>query len=255
MGAGHAHALYVHEHSPVHRLAPQVKLAAAFGFVLAVAVTPREAMWAFAIDAIALAVVVRLARLPVAFVLTRLAVVLPFITFAFLIPFVGSGDRVEVLGVSVSQAGLWGAWNVIAKATLGATVSILLAATTEIPSILRGMAQLRVPETLTAIAAFMIRYLELIAGDLRRMRTAMTARGYDPRWLWQARPIASSAGALFIRSYERGERVHAAMLSRGYTGAMPALDRRAATTREWLAAATVPGAAIAAAIAAFLVPA
>jgi cobalt/nickel transport system permease protein len=252
MGAGHAHALYVHEHSPVHRLAPQVKLAAAFGFVLAVAVTPREAMWAFAIDAAALAVVVRLARLPVAFVLARLAVILPFITFAFLIPFVGSGERVDVLGVSVSQAGLWGAWNVLAKATLGATVSILLAGTTEIPSILRGMAQLRVPETFTAIAAFMIRYLELIAGDLRRMRTAMTARGYDPRWLWQARPIATSAGALFIRSYERGERVHAAMLSRGYTGTMPALDRRAATKREWLIAAIAPGVATGTAITAFL---
>jgi cobalt/nickel transport system permease protein len=247
--------LYVHEHSPVHRLAPEVKLAAAFAFVLAVAVTPREAMWAFAIDATALAVVLRLARLPVGFVLARLAVILPFIAFAFLIPFVGSGDRVDVLGVSVSQPGLWGAWNVIAKATLGATVSILLAATTEIPSILRGMARLRVPETLTAIATFMVRYLELIAGDLRRMRTAMTARGYDPRWLWQARPIATSAGALFIRSYERGERVHAAMLSRGYTGTMPSLDRRAATIREWLVAGTVPGVAVATAVAAFLAPA
>jgi cobalt/nickel transport system permease protein len=46
----------------------------------------------------------------------------------------------------------------------------------------------------------MVRYLEVLAGELGRMRTAMTARGYDPRWLWQVRPIASSAGALFIRS-------------------------------------------------------
>ena len=33
--------------------------------------------------------------------------------------------------------------------------------------------------------------------------------------------LARSAGALFIRSFERGERVHLAMLSRGYTGRMP----------------------------------
>lgn len=232
--------LYVHEHSLVHRLAPEVKIAAAFAFVLAVAVTPREAVWAFAIDAAALGVVVGLARLPVRFVAARLTVILPFIAFAFVIPFIASGDQVEVLGVDVSQVGLWGTFNIVAKATLGATVSILLAGTTEVPRILRGMERLRVPPTLTTIAAFMIRYLELLVGELGRMRTAMTARGYDPRWLWQVRPIATGAGALFIRSYERGERVHAAMLSRGYTGTMPPMGEGAASRREWLTGAVVP---------------
>ncbi|MDP8978125.1 MAG: cobalt ECF transporter T component CbiQ [Actinomycetota bacterium] len=240
MGAGHSHPLYVHEHSVVHALAPEVKLVAALGFVLAVAVTPREALWAFAVDAAALTGVVCLARLPARFLLARLAIVVPFIAFAFVIPFVASGERVEVLGLGVSRVGLWGAWNIVAKATLGATTSIALAATTEVPRILRGMARLRVSPALTTIAAFMVRYLELIADQLGRMRTAMTARGHDPRWLWQARPIAASAGALFVRSYERGERVHAAMLSRGYTGTMPVPDERTATAGEWLAAAGFP---------------
>lgn len=245
MGAGHVHTLYVHEHTRVHGLPPETKVAAAFAFVLAVALTPREAVWAFGVDAAALVVVIALARLPLRFVLARLAVVLPFVAFAFMIPFIASGDRVDVLGVSVSRAGLWGAWNIVAKAVLGATTSIVLAATTEVPRILRGMERLRVPVVFTAIAGFMVRYLEVIAGDLRRMRTAMTARGYDPRWLWQARPIAASAGTLFIRSYERGERVHAAMLSRGYTGTMPTLEERVATRREWLLAASLPLVAVA----------
>ena len=240
MGAGHAHALYVHEHSPVHRLAPESKLVAAFVFVFAAAVTPREAIWAFLIYAAALGALIILAKLPVRFVLARLLVVVPFIAFAFLVPFIASGEQVEVLGVSVSRAGLWGTWNIVTKATIGATVSIVLAATTEIPEMLRGMAVLKVPAPLTAIAMFMVRYLELVAGELGRMRVAMTARGYDPRWLWQARPIAASAGALFIRSYERGERVHAAMLARGYTGTMPDLNRRRATGAEWRIASLLP---------------
>ncbi len=240
MGAGHAHALYVHEHSPIHRLAPEAKLIAAFVFVAAAAITPREAIWAFAIFVVALAAVIVLAKLPGRFVLARLLVVVPFIAFAFLVPFIASGEQVAVLGVSVSREGLWGMWNIVAKATIGATVSIVLAATTEIPEMLRGMAVLKVPAPLTAIAMFMVRYLELVAGELGRMRIAMTARGYDPRWLWQARPIAASAGALFVRSYERGERVHAAMLSRGYSGAMPDLNRRRATGAEWLTAAILP---------------
>ena len=240
MGAGHAHALYVHEHSKLHLLAPEVKMAAAFVFVFAVAVTPRQAVWAFALYAGALVALVIVARVGFRFVLARLLVVLPFVAFAFLIPFISSGERIDILGLSLSLEGLWGAWNILAKATIGATVSILLAATTEVPDMLRGMAHLRVPALLTSVAGFMVRYLEVIVDELRRMRVSMTARGYDPRWLWQAKPIAQSAGALFIRSYERGERVYDAMLSRGYTGVMPDLGHRRARPGEWAVAATLP---------------
>ena len=80
------------------------------------------------------------------------------------------------------------------------------------------MARLRVPHLVVAIVAFFLRYLDVVADDLRRMRRAMTARGHDPRWLWQVGPIASSVGALFVRSYERGERIHLAMLARGFDG-------------------------------------
>lgn len=240
MGAGHAHALYVHEHSPVHGLPPHVKIVSAFTFVAAVAVTPREAMWAFGVDAAALLAVAAVARVPLRFVLARLAVIIPFVAFAFVLPFVGEGDRIRFLGLSVSEAGLWATWNILAKATLGAATSILLAATTEVPRLLKGFERLRVPRVLTAIASFMLRYLEVIAGELRRMRTAMTARGYSPRWLWQAKPIASSAGALFIRSYERGERIHAAMLARGFTGVMPDLGDDTAARGQWAWAALLP---------------
>lgn len=253
MGAGHAHPLYVHGHSRVHRLAPEVKVACAVAFVFAVAVTPREAVWAFALHAVVLVVVARLSGVRPRFLMTRLSVILPFITFALFIPFIGSGERIDVFGVALSREGLWGAWNVVAKAGLGGTVSILLAATTEVPGLLTGMTRLRVPSALTMIASFMVRYLELLAAEVRRMRIAMASRGYAPRWLWQARPVATSAGALFVRSYERGERVHAAMLSRGYTGHMPDVHQPRATARGWVAAAMVPTGAWAVALTAVVV--
>lgn len=243
MGAGHSHALYVHEHSAVHGLAPEVKIAGAFGLVLCVAVTPRDAVWAFGLYALLVAGLVAASRIRFKFVGLRLLAIAPFVFFALLIPFVASGERTEVWGVSVSVEGLWGAWNILAKAALGASVSIVLTATTEIPDIIRGLGKLRVPALFISIAMFMVRYLELISDELRRMRVAMTSRGYDPRWLHQARPIASSAGALFIRSYERGERVHAAMLSRGFTGEMPNLGHRTAAAKEWILAGLVVSAA------------
>lgn len=216
-------------------MAPQVKVAGAFLFVLGVALTPRTAIAAFAVDAVVLGVLIRIAGLPIKFVLTRAAVVLPFVVFALCLPFIGTGERTEVAGLMLSVDGLWGTFNVLAKAGLGITVSIVLAGTTEIPRMLTGLERLRVPPVLTAIAAFMLRYLEVIAEELQRMRTAMTARGYDPRWLWQARPIAAASGALFVRSYERGERIHQAMLSRGFTGEMPDLHPDTAAPKDWIA--------------------
>ena len=43
------------------------------------------------------------------------------------LPFVGSGERLEVIGLSLSREGLWAAWNILAKATLGAAASVILA--------------------------------------------------------------------------------------------------------------------------------
>jgi cobalt/nickel transport system permease protein len=239
LGVGHSHALYVHEHSPVHRLAPEVKVVAAFGLVVVIAVTPRQAVWAFAVYAAIVAGLVVLARVSFGFVAIRLLAVAPFVVFALFIPIIATGETVEVWGLDLSVDGLWAMWNILAKAVLGASVSIVLTGTTEISEIIRGLGILHVPVLFTSIAMFMVRYLELIAEELRRTRLAMTSRGYDPRWLTQAAPIASAAGALFVRSYERGERVHAAMLSRGFTGTMPSLDARRATAGEWAAATSL----------------
>ncbi len=233
MGSGHGHALYVHEHSFIHRMAPQAKLLAAIGMVASVAITPREALWAFGIYAVAVAGLFVASRVRLRYLFVRLLAVAPFVLFAFFIPFIASGEKVELGPFNVSVEGLWGAWNILIKATLGASVSILLTSTTEIPDIFRGLAALRIPALFISIATFMIRYLELIIDELGRMRIAMTSRGYDPRWIAQARPIATSAGAMFVRSYERGERVHSAMLSRGFTGEMPIFKQTEPTPAQW----------------------
>ncbi len=131
-------------------------------------------------------------------------------------------------------------WNIVAKATLGLWTSIVLGATTTVPELLGGLDRLRVPRVVTAIAGFMLRYVDVVLGQLGRMRRAMESRAYRPRSLADTRPIASGVGALFVRSFERGERVHLAMASRGYTGTMPAAPTRASTpVAGWVLAASL----------------
>lgn len=240
MSGGHAHALHFHGHSSIHRLPAAVKLVGLLSFVVAVVATPAQAVWAFSGYAVILMVLLVLSEVPARFFLTRLAIDLPFVAFALLLPFVGEGPRVDLGPFTVSAAGLLGAWNLIAKATLSAGASVLLAATTEIPDILAGLSRLRVPAVLVAIASFMIRYLEVVAGEFRRTRIAMAARGYQPRSALDWKPVAVSAGALFIRSFERGERVYQAMLARGYDGNWRTGAQGAIARSQWLAG-LVPG--------------
>ncbi|MEY2437855.1 MAG: cobalt/nickel transport system permease protein [Acidimicrobiaceae bacterium] len=247
MAAGHAGIAGLHHagDSAVHRLPAEAKVAATVLFVFAVVATPRTAVWAFTADAALIAGVACLAHLPARYVLRRLRIELPFLAFAVFLPFVGPSPRSDLLGMSLSHSGLWAAWNIVAKGTLGVLAAIVLAATTPVAELLGGLERLHVPRVLVAITGFMVRYLDVIAGEAGRMRIARLSRGYDPRWIWQARGVAACAGSLFVRSYERGERVHLAMLSRGYTGAMPVLHDHRPARGSWAAAVLLPASAAA----------
>jgi cobalt/nickel transport system permease protein len=166
-----------------------------------------------------------------------MVVEIPFVVFAVLLPFIATGPSTEVLGVSVSEPGLQAAIGLLAKATLGVVAALLLASTTEPRDLLGGL-EGKLPRKLVEIMAMMVRYLDVSTDQLRRMRIARESRGFvasNPRH-WPV--LAHSAGAFFVRSYERGERVHLAMLSRGYTGTLPGLTSPTPAARDWVAALT-----------------
>lgn len=221
MGAAHGHRLHHHGHSAVHRAPAHRKILVLVGFVLLVVATPREWYAVFAAYAAVVVGTVLVARVPLGWVLRRMVVEVPFLVFAALVPFVAEGPRTEVLGLTVSEPGLVAAWGLAVKGTLGVMASLTLAATTEPTDVLVGLRRLRMPPLLVEIMSFMLRYLDVVTADLGRTLTAMRSRGCEPRSPRHWPVLARSLGALFIRSYERGERVHLAMLSRGYTGTLP----------------------------------
>jgi len=236
----------------VHRLAPQAKLVAALAFMLLVVATPSTARWAFAAYALLLAVVAGAAHVPPVFLARRAVVELPFVVAAVLMPIVATGPRVDALGLSLSQSGLESAFNLLVKATLGVLTSLLLAATTDLRAVLTGLQRLHVPPLLVEIMSFMLRYIEVVGAEMQRMRVARESRCFEARRGDRLRIMAASTAALFLRAYERGERVHLAMLSRGYSGGLPVLDTGRASTREWATAALLPGIAAAVAASAWL---
>lgn len=234
--------LLVLRDSPVHRLPAHVKLVALVGFVLVVVATPAGAWGAFAAYAGLLALAVALARVPASLVARRAVVEVPFVVFALLLPFVAVGPRVAVGPLSLSEAGLTGGGTLLAKATIGVVAAILLAATTSPRDLLAGLDRLHLPRVLVAIVSFMVRYVAVVAGDLQRMGVARASRGEAGGRGRRLAAVAASTGTLFVRSYERGERVHHAMLARGYTGRMPTIADGGASAAQWAEAALLPAA-------------
>ncbi len=227
----------------LHATDATVKLVSLVLFLFAVVATPPRAVPAFGAYALLVGVAALASRIPPLLLLRRLAVETPFVLFALALPFVGTAPYTEVLGMELSVPGAWAAWSILAKATLGVAAAVVFAWSTPVTDVLTALETLRVPRVLVAIAGFMVRYLDLMAGELQRLQIARISRGDDPRWFWQGRAVAATAGVLFVRSFERGERVHRAMLSRGFGGRFPPTRTGAPGAREWFPALLWPGAA------------
>ena len=199
-----------------HRLPARTKVVALIVFAVAIVAIPREWFGVFALVGGLLIALAVAAGIRPSWIARRLVIEVPLLVFVVLLPFVATGPRIEVGGVSLSVAGLWGAWAVLAKATLALGAALILVATTEPRRIVQAFEQLRVPRQLTVIMGFMLRYLDLIAAELRRARIARTSRGFRERGLRAWPHLGASVANLFIRSHARGERIHLAMLARGH---------------------------------------
>ncbi len=240
----HAHTLsferLTYVCSPVHDLDPRMKIVAAlvlvFGVVLAPPMRPPE----FAFVCAVLLAGTLLARLPVFAVLARSAIVLPLAgTIALFAPLAQAQGSLSAGSVGAAYASHWGlVWAILSKAWLSAYTMLLLSATTPPPRLFKGLRALRVPSVFTTMLAFLYRYADVLGDQLRSMRLAVDSRGYDVRGIGRARLYGNLAGSLFIRAYERGERVHAAMLSRGFDGTLPTAEELRVTAADALLVAT-----------------
>jgi len=203
---------------PVGATVAAARVAALLVFLGAVVATPTRSLGTFAVHAGGLSLLALLVRVPAARLRNALLLEVPVVAFAALLPLLGVGPHVAVGPLDLSVPGLWEAWSILARATLGLLATTILLATMPVADVLAGCGRLRLPSQLVAVAGFALRYGVVVQDDARRMRLARAARGDDPRWIWQARGLMASTGALFVRSFERGERVHRAMLARGYDG-------------------------------------
>jgi cobalt/nickel transport system permease protein len=184
--------------------------------------------------------VIVIAKLPVLTVFRRSLIEIPFILFAVLMPFFGTGESFVFLNFTIYEEGLLAAAAIIAKGTIGVLGAITLSATSTAKDILQGLEKLKLPSLMVNIATFSLRYINVVSDEMDRMKVARQSRGFEARGMRDWKILGSAAAALFIRSYERGERVHLAMLSRGFSGHLPKLTTEPISHTDLIMALSLP---------------
>jgi cobalt/nickel transport system permease protein len=215
---------YSHLNSVIHRLDPRTKLIASLAFVVAVVLTQASNWRVFAFYFAVVAFMLAFSRLPIVYVLKRSLVVLPFVLLiAIFIPFLKGGEvagsyNIWLWQVSITYNGLMIVANVLVKSWLCILALILLSSTTRLDDLLKGLRQLGMPQVMILILSFMYRYIFVLVDEAMRIQQARNSRNFGGSWLHHVKTIGHMVGTLFIRSYERGERIYAAMLARGFDG-------------------------------------
>jgi cobalt/nickel transport system permease protein len=223
-----------------HLLPSHLKILAVLAFISVSVSTPITRWPAFIAFFLLLVATAYASKIPLLLLFKRALIEIPFIFFAILMPFFGTGEKFEIAGIELYREGLLAGISIVVKGTLGVLAAVILSTTTTAREILRGLERLKLPAVMVQIASFMLRYVNVISDEMERMKVARESRGFIATGIKHWKVIATSAAALFIRSYERGERVHLAMLSRGFDGNLPTLVTDTVTKQHWISALSVP---------------
>lgn len=223
----HSHNLHSH-HSENHRhshntIAPTTRIICTLIMVIAIVATPDAHWLTWFIYGCGIVVLLRISQIDVLILCQRLAVESLFVSVSVLGILFRDGDGVVwqwgLLKITITGLLVFG--SVLCKLGLTLVLMNLLTLTMPIPVLLQGLSILRVPPLLIAILGSMYRYLDLLIEEFTIMRRAAIARNLMAGKRWQRLVIGNMIGSLFIRTYDRGDRIHQSMLSRGYQGVVP----------------------------------
>jgi len=237
---------YQFSQSRVHALDPRVKVLITVLFILSNAILPDGSWPAFALAWLLLLIANDQSGLGLGFTFKRSAVALPFALVAISAIFSPHGSPLAIWDLGFitlvpTDLGLARFLSILVRSWLSVQAAILLVGTTQFPDLLHALEHLRLPRTLTTIIAFLFRYLFVLTNEVFRILRAREARSAGLPGVkgggslsWRIKTTGSMAGQLFLRSYERSDRIYQAMISRGYTGHIRTLNPHHLRRADWL---------------------
>src|SRR5438477_7152989 len=204
------HDTYRHASTPAHHLDPRAKLAVALLFTGSVLLTPQLNGTKGAAYAGFLLVAAILCRVSPRLFAHRLGSLGPFIFLMGVSAWLSHLSKEQVL-------------QIFAKASLSIGAVTVLAASVPFPDMLRALQEMRVPRIFILFLAFLYRYGAVVGRETMKLERGWKAHYFGRLRRDPWRVLGHVLSALLVRSYERAERVYAAMLSRGFSLSGPAL--------------------------------
>jgi cobalt/nickel transport system permease protein len=215
---------YSHLTSPIHKLNPVVSLTSFLAFVVVVVLVPSGSFAPLFVALLSLSCVAFVSRIPLQFLIRRSLVVVPFAIAIGALNVLGKVAQLAIhhsalASLAFGPAGLPSFLNMVMKSFVCILGTTLLVSTAGSVRLFSAMQNIGVPTGLTTGTCFLYRYMSVVADELSRMKRARDSRrAGNPSWLEDLRSLGALVGVLFIRSYERAERVYVAMCSRGFDG-------------------------------------
>ncbi|MFQ5711123.1 MAG: cobalt ECF transporter T component CbiQ [Candidatus Geothermarchaeales archaeon] len=218
---------------------PRVKLCSFVAFILAaVAVRTVTPLIILFLIITGLAVV---SGIPLRFFLLRATLFIPMFAavIALPLPFITPGTPLATIGyggffISITEEGLYRAAQFTLRVWVCVASLVLLALTTRFSRLVQSLERLKAPRVFVMMIAVTYRFIFLFIDEAYRMALAREARrvGMERR-MQTMKSLANMLSTLFIRAYERGERVYLAMVARGYTGEAKSMVKMRCTQRDW----------------------
>jgi cobalt/nickel transport system permease protein len=210
-------------------LAVHTRLLCIFLLVFAIALTPIGRWWTWALYGIVILPILYWSKVDLGILIKRMAIESAFSSVILLgTLFRGGGDLLWQWGwMQITTNGLIVLGSVSIKAFLSLLLLNILTLSTPVPLLLQALVTLKMPPLLVSILASMYRYIGVLTTEFKAMRRAATSRNFATRNLydrqrpdraWQRQVLGNMLGVLFIRTYDRGDRIYQAMLARGYQG-------------------------------------
>jgi cobalt/nickel transport system permease protein len=240
---------YHEKDSFLHRLDPRVKAVVAIIFIVSNALLPDGAWFAFVFGWLLVLASNLLSKLGLGYTLKRSIIALPFALIAVTVLFSIPGEPLTTLRILrwewvITDAGLLRFVSILIRSWLSVQMAILLVAVTRFPDLIHALEHLRVPAVLTTIIAFLYRYLFVLTDEVFRLLRARESRSAAAPGsrsgggvVWRAKVAGNMAGQLFLRSYERSDRIYNAMIARGYAGHLYTLNPHEMKSRDYFATA------------------
>jgi cobalt/nickel transport system permease protein len=203
--------------TPAHRIDARAKAVTTLAFIVCVMSFRRYEVSALTPFFLYPLVLISLGRIPLAYLAKKILVAAPFaIAIGVFNPFL---DRLPLAAIGpIAISGGWLSFtSILLRFTLTVGAALALVACTGMHRLCAGLERMGLPRVFAVQLLFLYRYLFVVADDAGRMMRSIALRVGRPRSLG-ARVYGSLVGHLLLRSMARAERVHRAMLARGFDG-------------------------------------